>query len=191
MNILKKFAAGTFAVAALFGYYPFVSPNTYYTIPGSIVNFSGIRFKPGEDVEIRSGGVLLGNITANNSGSFATIAFPTGYSFGDIKYVFSGKESAASAETVVRVGKLDPWITLNTYYAPARSTIEISGRQFGSQELVTFAFEGIALGTKRTDAAGNVSFSFVVPSGSEGLKTVTATGALTGWSDSEIFSQGR
>jgi hypothetical protein len=170
-------------------YYVFVKPDNYYKVPGSTVIFTGNHFTPNETITVYSAGSVMGTIAANSAGSFTTAAMSIPYSSGTRTFVFSGDISNIPFPVTLTVGPAKPWITLNTYYAGQGSLLTIVGHAFGSNEMVSVRFAGVALGTAGTDSQGNFMLSTAVPAGGSGQKVVEAIGLSTGISDTEIFSQ--
>lgn len=170
-------------------YYVFVSPDSYYKVPGSTVVFNGSHFAPNENVTIASNGSTVSSISANSSGNFTTGSITVPYESGRQTYTFTGSTSGISFPVGLTIGPASPWITLSTYYAGAGAPLTVSGHAFGSNEQVTVSFNGSTLGTAQTDGQGNFTLNAVVPTDGSGQRTVMATGASSGVSDTESFSQ--
>ncbi len=169
-------------------YYPFVTPTTYYVLPGGTVRFNGIRFAPNESVQI-TGNNIITNIQADTGGTFETGAFPVGYTAGEQTYRFTGINSNTFANVTIYIGKLNPWLTLDTYYAPPGSSLTISGHFFGLNESVSVFFEGSPVGTVTTDNRGEFSVQTFVPALIEGFKLISAQGLTTGAEATSTFSE--
>lgn len=170
------------------GYHPFVAPNTYYLLPGGTLRFTGIRFAPNEEV-LMTGNNTAAVARADGEGAFEIGPFAVGYVPANRVYRFTGTESRAFFDVTVHVGKVNPWLTLDTYYAPPGTPLSISGHFFGLNEPVSLFFQGVFLGTTITDGNGSFSLSTSVPLLNEGFKMISARGLTTGAEATSSFSE--
>jgi hypothetical protein len=172
---------------AIASFYPSVTPSTYYTAPGSSVNFSGTGFAANESVSILLNGKAAGSATTTSAGSFsATTTIPV--SATSARYDFSGSLSGASVGFDIGLAALHPWILLGSYWANGGTPWTVNGYGFAAGEAVTLSMDGTSFATSTADGSGNFVFSGNVPFGSPGDKTISATGGLSGASATSPFT---
>jgi hypothetical protein len=169
-------------------YYVFVKPDAYYKIQGSSVSFSGKHFIPNELVVIVEKGVTKATTTADILGNFITNPLTVPYEIGKHTYIFKGALSRIAFPVRINVRSGSAWIVLNTYFAPASTSITISGHQFGAHENVLITFGGANGGTTSTDDQGAFTFTTVVPAQSTNRVNVNATGLTTHLTTHQVFS---
>lgn len=170
-------------------YYTYVTPDSYYKIQGSSVRFMGSHFWPGEHVTISTDGKAVDSTTADMNGAFTSSWVQVPYSVGNQMYTITGDTSRIPFNVYITVGNNNPWIILSTYYAGAGAPITIDGHQFGAAENVTVWFNGINIGTARTNDTGDFTLTTTVPHDGAGQWTVSATGAVTHLMAVQPFSQ--
>lgn len=168
--------------------YVFVQPDAYYKIQGSSIQFTGSHFMPGETVTISLPHTTVSTATADSSGNFTSSWITVPYNIGQRVFTFTGNQSQIPFPVYVQVGSGSPWIELSSYYAPAGSSVTISGHQFGGNENVNVMWSGANVGTAHTDSNGNFTFTTNVPSSSASQTTISASGAETNLSASQPFS---
>lgn len=169
--------------------YVFVTPDNYYKIQGSSVRFVGNYFWPNERIAVTSNGTAIGYIMADQAGMFSTRYIPLPYGIGNRVYTFTGSLSQIPFRVNITVGNNNPWISLNTYYAPVGATLNIVGHQFGANETVKILFNGVNIGRASTDAQGNFSLTTAVPNTGAGQWRVEAVGETTNMIAIQPFSQ--
>ncbi|MCC2630223.1 MAG: hypothetical protein K0S38_32 [Candidatus Paceibacter sp.] len=169
--------------------YVFVQPDAYYKIQGSSIRFMGTHFIPGEMVTISTNGASGGTVVADSSGNFTSNWMTVPFGVGMRTYNFIGGSSQISFPVQINVGNGNPWIVLSTYYAGLGAPLTVTGHQFGANENVTIWFNGMNVGTARTDNMGDFSFSTTVPNNGAGQWSVTVKGESTNMTASQPFSQ--
>ncbi len=170
-------------------FYPNVSPNTYNVLPGGQVFFSGNGFAPNEPVIITGGDGMNASTTADSGGNIVTSPITLPYQGGKQVFVFTGQLSRVVTRVEIDVRDLHPWIDLAPYYSVAGATLTVQGHGFGASEPVVVMFEGVVKNTYTTNNTGDFTGSFVVPSGSPGFKTISASGASTHTGATQQFTQ--
>jgi hypothetical protein len=167
-----------------------VDPSTYWTFPGTAVNFSGTGFTTGETVSITLNGSPVGTATTTSGGLFTASGITIPYSGTTANFVFTGNTSGATDSVNIALGTLNPGIWLSTYYDKGGTPLTVFGGGFGSNETVTVTFEGATLGTATTNNSGSFELVTTVPFGPAGDKTIQARGNSSGVSSSLInFTQ--
>lgn len=156
-----------------------VSPDMYYTNPGSIVTFTGSGFASGETVSISLNGAPLAATTAGSDGTFAQeVTMPLGSTSATV--VFSGETTGMTHPFVITLAELYSSIWFSTYYATGGSPLTIYGAGFASSEPVTITFSNGTVGHTVADASGNLTFVTTVPYTAAGSLSVHATGQTSG-----------
>lgn len=172
------------------GYYPLITPSSYFVIPGGPVRFTGNYFAPGEEVLISTDNQELGLITANASGSFLTGDFTLPYQSGNYNYRFTGSTSGQSQTVRLTIGAAStPWILLSSYYAPPGTGLSVHGRGFGDSEVVRLYYDGNPITTLETSSSGEFEHFFRIPQSSLTKHVIEARGLYTGATAREQFNQ--
>ncbi len=151
------------------GFYPSLTPSSYYILPTQVLMFSGGGFAPGETIQVFEGqnATPLASFSADSTGSFVdtgNVTIPASL-LGTRTFRASGLTSQASAEVLVTVGTFIPNIAPSAYYILPGQVLTFSGSGFASGETVK-----IFAGDSQTELA-----EFMVDS--EG--TFTGSGGIT------------
>jgi hypothetical protein len=139
-------------------------PKTQPTF-GSPTSFTGIGFKPNENVNLvwnyPTGSTLnAGTVVTGSDGSFNTILTPPSIPYlSQAKLVATGSSSDFSASTAMSEAA-------NMLYdpssGPAGTIVHVKGGAFGSNELVDVSFKGTPVATAQANAYGAFTASFTV-----------------------------
>lgn len=162
--------------------YPSVSPDKWYFPSGSDITFEGTGFAPGEQVVATSGtGTMLAAISTDALGNFASLTAST--EFGQDRqatYTFTGLKSNATALVTVTIAALQPFVSLDNYYAAPNTTIHATGIGFSPNEQVTVTI-GSSTTTAAADNTGTVSSTpITIPLNITGeTASITMTGNLS------------
>lgn len=144
-------------------FYPGVTPDTWYTAPGTTVHFSGNGFASGETVSATLNTASVGSTTASASGTIANFAITIPIAATTAHFVFTGATSGASATVDIGLSGFNPQITPSTWYTPAGSSVSFTGSGFAPGETVTATFNSSTTPIT-TDGSGNfTSPSFTIP----------------------------
>lgn len=142
--------------------YPYVTPSSWYTTPGSQLTFSGASFGANEGVSVYLGTSTtpLAHVTANTLGSF-TLAGPVMIPFKTSSVIFRlvGDLSGATAMAPISLASFYPTLIPSAYYAAPGSFISLTGSGFVPNEVVDVVVG--AMGPV-TATANNVG-TFTVP----------------------------
>ncbi len=179
--------------------YPYVSPSTWYTTPGSHVTFTGAGFGAGEGVSVFLGASSAGggasttplaHISTDASGAFTaaggvTIPYLT---TSPAAFRLVGDLSGAIANAPVTLAQLYPTLSPSAYYAAPGSHISLLGSGFAPNEIVDITVGAASTTHATTDASG----AFTIPSvhlstTPNTTLTIAATGELSGASTSFIM----
>jgi hypothetical protein len=163
----------------------FAKPNLSLAAPktqptfGSPTSFTGIGFKPNENVNLvwnyPTGSTLnAGTVVTGSDGSFNTILTPPSIPYlSQAKLVATGSSSDFSASTAMSEAA-------NMLYdpssAPAGTIIHVKGGGFASNEQVDVSFKGTPVTTAQTDAYGAFTASFTL-----GASQIGYSDALAGF----------
>jgi len=164
--ILKADGQNSAAEATAFvfigGFFPSVTPATYYILPGQTLNFSGSGFASNEPVNIfeAAGQTPLKTFNTDQSGNFSAagnIIIPFNLAGTSQTFSFVGTESHVQTNTTVTVGQFFPSVFPSTYYLNAGQTLTFSGAEFAPGEPVniTAGNNNTVLGTFTTDQSGS------------------------------------
>ncbi|MGC2289248.1 MAG: thermopsin family protease [Thermoplasmata archaeon] len=166
----------TFAIPVIL-----VSPNQGPV--GATVTVSGAGFTAGTALaSLVFDGVTIsscssGSLTTNSAGTFScTFAVPSGTSGTSVVATNAGSQTATGTFTVTT-----PAISVSPAAGPAGTTVTVAGTGFSVSSTVGLVFDNVAIssctsGSLGTDASGDFSCTFAVPSGTSGT-TVLATDA--------------
>ncbi len=189
----KSLATATLPIT-LAPFYPQVNPSTYYVSAGSLVNFSGDSFVPGEQVTYSLNKTVLGTTTADAKGKLTLTGVAIPYGTTSAAFSFVGAFSQSPANISIGVAALYASVQLDNYYAVGGSPVTILGSQFAAGETVAIMFGGVSLGNVTATTAGTFSLKTTVPFGTAGEKSVIATGqtskasAKTGFTQAMIYT---
>lgn len=167
-----------------------VTPSTYYTLPGSMVSFSGTGFAGSETITMNFNSAAATTTIANSSGAFSIGNFQIPYSAsGNAQFNFLGGTSSANIPLNITLGTLSGYVGLSNYYAVGGTPITISGGGFGAGEQMNITFGGTVMSPTTADSSGNFSLATTVPFASQGNKIVTARGQSSGVQAQTTFTQ--
>ena len=173
------------------GLYPEITPDQWYVPSGRNILFSGYGFAPEEDVILTGeGNTVMATILTDLAGAFTNLLVKTG--FGGNRqsvYAFRGTMSGAAAEAAITMAGLQPYVSLNTYYAAPGTAVLLSGTGFAADEPVTITL-GSATAYAAADEAGNVTAApITIPFDATGTAvSVTALGDNSGASGSTFLT---
>jgi large repetitive protein len=144
---------------------PQVSPDTWYTQPGTKVTFSGSGFAARENIAVTFNGTNAGTAVASSTGEF-TFSHTIPFTANAAHYTFSGAKSGASASVDISLAPFNPQVSPSTYYAAPGSEITFNGTGFAPGETVNISLNNAAAVPVKADSKGNfVSSAFAVPFG--------------------------
>lgn len=169
------------------GFYPNVTPNSWYFPRGGKVSFTGVGFAPNEKIIVMANGQNRGELDSNNSGFFSSTDFDLPYQGGAVEFTFTGEKSKASSSRTVTVASNQPHVVFNTYYAGPGSKVTVTGHDFGAGEAVNLNFEGLNFGSPIANANGYFSHEITIPN-QVGQKSLVATGLVSGLKASADFT---
>lgn len=175
--------------ATLGQYYVFVSPDNYYKLRGDQVTFYGNHFSPNEVVNVLVNGIKIDTVVTNAYGNFISKSYQVTFTDAKIPYTFVGTRSGLSFTSTITVSGGGAWITLSSYYAPAGSSIVVSGHNFAKNETVNVWFEGIYQGGIVADSSGDFNKIITITTRGAGDKSVRALGLRSGIMATQSFSQ--
>jgi hypothetical protein len=153
-----------------------LTPNTYYTLPGSVITLSGTGFASNEAVTIQAGSQNV-QATANASGSFSNVTLTIPASTQASQHIVAtGQVSAAVAETTITLGVVSPYMQVNEYYVTGGTPIIVSGYNFlpGEQVKVKLGEGEEQLVT--ANGGGSFILNTVAPFAAPGQVAVKGTG---------------
>jgi hypothetical protein len=168
---------------------PQISPNTYYAAPGTGLTFTGTGFAPGEVVNIALNNSSIASTTVDTKGGFTSNPITIPFGTQSANFTFTSSATNINQSINIGIAALNPGIQLDTYYNVGGAPLTVTGMGFGGNEKVDLVFDSTALGNVSTDVNGNFTFKTVVPFGSSGNHTITATGQSSKASSSATFSQ--
>ena len=174
--------SGTSASAPYYieGYYPKVTPSSWYLVPGQTLSFSGSGFAPGEMVTVS--GANNFTVTADQNGNFSdagSMSVPYSWQNSKQNFTFSGNHSAYSITNTISVGSFYPNLNPSSYYVGYGSGMSASATGFAPGEQVQFQINGNSVGQQQADGSGNASMNITAPSGGSTF-TITAVGLSSG-----------
>ncbi len=88
------------------GFYPGVTPSTYFLYPHESVTWSGSAFAPNEMVNVYKNGAMIASATADGGGSFGGVTVSS-HVAGMENYEFIGQTSGAHVSRSITIGS--PW----------------------------------------------------------------------------------
>ncbi len=163
--------------------YPYVTPSTWYTLPGTPLTFSGAGFGASEGVSVflLGSSTPLAHTTTDLFGAFRTLGPLTipYLSASTATFRIVGDASGAAASTPITLAQFYPTLTPSAYYAAPGSYISLDGSGFAPHESVD-----IAAGHTHWSATTNGSGAFNLPSvhmptTPNTMLTLRATGSLS------------
>lgn len=178
-------SSGVFATApvSLAGFYPSLSPSSYWSIPGTQLLLGGTGFAADEHVAITVG-TTTATTTAHtdSSGAFSGFLIQLPYSSNTTVPISAvGALSGATANFTMTLGSYYPSVSPSTWYAPAGSDITFEGSGFAGNETITIS--GAGSGTVTTGPDGTFTgLHMTLPNSS--AATYTFTGGTSGASAS-------
>jgi hypothetical protein len=142
---------------------------------GSRVTLACRGFAPSEPVEVRFGATVLTTAKATAGGQLtASITVPSGFAGSTIpgrhdSFQAKGRQSGRIASATFTVAALaKPACAVAPRTGLAGSRVTLSCRGFAGSERVDVTFGAVVLATAKATAGGQVSASFMVPSGFAG-----------------------
>ncbi|MCW2495240.1 hypothetical protein, partial [Jatrophihabitans sp.] len=175
-------AASVTASATLTIYTPTLTASPATGTPGDHLTCSGTGWPAGESVNIYFGAGTVGNAynpTTDSTGAFSGPCTVTQVPITIANFhALDQHNSSATGTFTFKAG-----ITANVTTASPGNTVTVTAEGFDANSPLTATFAGSAVATTPaspvTNSNGTVSFTFVVPSVSNGTKTVTVTDAAS------------
>lgn len=164
----------------LAGFYPSLTPSSYYSAPGGIISLSGSGFAGNEPVSIMVGTTPL-SATTNNMGAF-TIASVQVPATPNTPATISARGGLSSASTSfsMAIGQYYPNITPSFWFSYPGDTVTFQGDGLAPNETITVS--GAGTGTITTDSMGKFTgYSATLPS-SNATYTFTGSKSITPFS---------
>jgi large repetitive protein len=176
---LKGVSSGAIATVpiTLAGFYPSITPSSYYSAPGGILSLAGSGFAPNEQVQV-SLGTNTQTVTANSMGAF-NISSVQAPSTPNMPAAISGLglSSGASTNFNISIGQYYPSITPSMWFGYGGDSVTMSGSGFAPNETITIS--GAATGTVTTNSMGEFSgFTTTLPN-SNANYTFTGSSSIT------------
>ena len=165
----------------LAGFYPSLSPSSYYAAPGAVISLDGTGFAANELITVNVDGAPTSTM-ANGLGAFSipSLQLPSTPNT-TLTIGATGGMSGALTSFVMTIGQYFPNITPSTYYAFPGDTITFSGTGLAPGETLTVS--GAANGSVAVNSSGAFSgANYILPA--PGTATYTFTGSQSGgaWS---------
>ncbi len=163
-----------------------VTPNSYYTSPGSPLTFSGIGFAPTENMTVKLNNLAIGNILVGENGTFT---YSTTTPFGiasPLHYTFQSAVTNNLSNLDISLSSFSPYFNITNYYALGGSAETFAGGGFAANEQITITFgQDLAsaitpVTTVTSNSSGAFSIDGLVPFSPSGNKTFKAVGSLSG-----------
>lgn len=122
------------------GFYPYVSPSTYYLLPGQELHFSGGGFAPGEKISVTEGvgSASIALITANAGGEFKNdgrFRVPLQMS-GKRTFYLTGEKSGGTVGIDIEVGEFQAQMYPSSYFIAPQSVLTFTGYGFAAGEKI-------------------------------------------------------
>ena len=146
------------------GFYPSVSPSSYYLLPGQTLSFNGSGFANGETVDVAQ----LDGTTATAAGSFVvasdgsfkaagSVTIPYSLAGKFANYSLTGETSKAGAITGATVGQFFANVSPSAFYIMPGASESFSGTGFAAGETITVTSgtNSKVLGTITADITGS------------------------------------
>ncbi len=133
---------------------------------GGTITASGDHFQAGEAVSIRLAGSLLLTTRANAKGQFSRVAvhLPRALRAGRYYIGATGNTSKRSATAAIQIESAQATgIALSTGRVRAGQTVVVSGRGFGTSEIVLVSLRGAVLTAVMSSAQGSFQETITVP----------------------------
>jgi hypothetical protein len=159
---------------------PQITPNTYYTAPGTAVTFTGNGFAANESAAITLNGASVGSVTTTASGTLTSAGIVIPVSATNAHFVFTGSLSGVPSSVDVGLSSFSPQISPSSWYVPAGSSITINGSGFASGESVAVMLNGASASTGTVNSLGNFVSSPITIPYSATAAHVNVTSSLTG-----------
>ncbi len=143
---------------------PYVSPSSYYLLPGEVLTFSGGGFATNETVEIFAGKTKVSQFTTDEKGNFSaagSYVIPFDWLNSSRTFRLVGQTGGGSADVTLTVGQFNSLVSPSAYFLMAGDDISFSGNGFSSGETIVI-HEGSnpeLLSTITTDQNGNFTNS--------------------------------
>jgi hypothetical protein len=142
------------------GFFPSISPSSYYLMPGQTLGFNGSGFAPGETVTVSQGTSTLGTFTADQTGSFTdagSVTIPFSAAGTSPIYTLTGATSSATATTSTNVGGFFANVSPSAFYVLPGATVTFSGSGFSAGETIDITQDksSTVIGTITADVNGD------------------------------------
>jgi hypothetical protein len=166
---------------AVGGYYPTLSPSSYYVTPNTSITIAGSGFAPSEGITLTVAGTATS--TAATTTAMGTFSVPVVIPFsstGSASITASGNQSGAVGNVSVALAKFYPIATPSSWFVYPGGGVSFTGTGFVPNESVTVT-TGTASSTQVTaDAYGTVhTATTTVPYEATGSLITTLTGSLS------------
>jgi hypothetical protein len=184
------------------GFYPSISPSSYYLMPGATLSFNGSGFAANETIKVTETGTsnVLSTFTANASGSFTSaggFALPASFHGMTKNFTLTGSLSHGTASTGMTIGDFYAYASPSSYYLTPGSALTFMGGGFAGNETVrvfqgagttsvasfvtlpdgTFTGAG-SVAIPFTAAGGSISYTLIGASSSAQTSVTTAVGSF-------------
>ena len=161
-------------------YTPQISPSTWFTTPGTNVQFTGTGFAPNEIVTATLNGTAIASTTASAGGTFTyNHAVPFGSS--QAAFVFKGTITQTTFPITITLSQYYASIQLSTYYAEGGSPLTITGSGYAPSEPINLYFMDAVFASSTANTNGMFTYNGTVPFSPSGTgKTINAVGVESG-----------
>ncbi|HEV7449360.1 MAG TPA: hypothetical protein VGP13_02350, partial [Candidatus Paceibacterota bacterium] len=162
-------------------FYPYVSPLSWYILPGNTVTFAGGGFGPSEPVSVYLGSsnTAVAHGMADASGAFmgqAQVTIP--YGTGVANYRVVGDLSGAEADAPITRAAFYSNLTPSAYYSAPGGALTLAGLGFAPNEDVAIKVGTTNAGTAHTDAMGSFAgFATHAPTTPNTTATISGKGS--------------
>lgn len=178
------------------GFYPNVSPSSYFAVPGDPITFNGSGFAPAETVNVFEDGSASSSASfpTDSSGAFyngGPVTIPFNLTSTSTSFMFVGASSSASASVTIGLGTLDPMVIPSAYYLQRGNSFTVQATGFSPNEDVSVSTYGNSTDTVPANASGTAEAGpFMVPLSASSTMTVKATGDSSGATASNSITIG-
>lgn len=164
--------------------YPYVSPSSWYILPGNTVTFTGGGFGPSEPISVYLGTstTAVAHGTADATGAFMGAALVTiPYGTGTANYRVAGDLSGATAAAPITRAQFYSSLTPSAYYSAPGGALTLGGTGFAPDEDIVITVSTTAAGTAHTNSLGNFSGLVIhAPTTPNTMATISGVGAKSG-----------
>lgn len=158
-----------------FSIVPRIKTQPVQAIPGATVTVYGTGFPP-DDIDILSfdGKAQNINITSSKTGSFTVDYIIPGVTAGEHQFSVSSTKTSSGIPAGIIV--VTPSIAIDTQLPQSGATITMTGRGFAARTTISIKCNDVSVtNSPSSDDAGNFTYSFIVPSSSQGGYRFVAT----------------